>query len=482
MHPCYLHGLMPHQEPAARLMARYTAFWLCDKPGLGKTYTTVAAMLLGRCQGFMWITTKAALRGTAEEIERRAPCIWNIKVVTKLEAIPTDVDGLVVPWHILKGRMAGDTAHLRKFLVRGKTSHLILDESHKAKNPNSQRTMHVFGVACKGKGFTSYVDRVYCLTGTPIKAHAGDLYPSLRALAPSMITDTPTWDSYVDRYCVKPRLPEEFDYNSSIRKALMIVGTNNKAFEPLAERMAPQILYRQPENVAATMPPLLWQLAPVLEENRPGRDTEEETAWSTARRELGEDKVLPAAAYAYELMDGGADRVLVFAHHKSVIEGIAKSLRHRGIEAVHIHGRTETRKAQTLIKSWQDNPATELEAMVVQMDVAGEALTLHAHGACHHAVFAELPSQPGTAYQCVKRLHRIGQPNTVIGHLLYKPGSPDERLAQLMAQRLVTDYTFEKKAGGTINLEGVSLMEALKGRSARQRERIKAEDAFTTWS
>ena len=466
-----LNDLMPHQKLAALAMSAEDTFWLCDKPGLGKTFTTVAAMQLNGCRGFIWITKGIALRATLDEIELRAPLHWRMEIVSANRPISPSTDAIVIPWSLLQTKK--QLRHIREFAARRNVSHLILDEAHAAKSPDALRTKQVFGFICNRKGgLSEYMKRIYYLSGTPIKAHAGDLFPSLKSMRASYISDTPDWDSYTSRYCIegKTKGPKK-----------VFVGTRNSNFSDLAARMQPCVLYRHPEHVLSTMPPIIWNPVPLTDYWRTEITQDEEEYWSTARKDVGLIKAQRAARYAASLVDSGVERLLIFAHHREVIENIHEELAtHSEKEPIHsrfIHGGISKTQAYEIVHAWQFNPDTELDVLVLQMDMAGEALTLHAHGACHHAIFAELPSAPATVYQCAKRLHRIGQPNSVVAHLVSLPGTLDDRLCRLMLSRLATDFTFEVNAGGSVNLEGVSLREALRSKQQRQNERMQPMDA-----
>ena len=458
-------GLMPHQELAARRMADSAEFWLCDKPGLGKTYTTVAAMQLNGCRGFIWVTKGIALHPTMEEIELRAPLHWQMEIVGSNRPISETTDAILIPWSLLQTKKG--LAYIRNFARRANVSHLILDEAHAAKSPDALRTKQIFGFFCARKGgLSEHVQRIYYLSGTPIKAHAGDLYPSLCAMRPELIASTPDWDSYTDRYCIEGK-------TKGSKK--VFVGTRNSNFGELAERMQNLVLYRHPEHVLSTMPPIMWQTIPLPVWPIESSPEDESEYWSTARKQIGLIKAERVAQYAASLLESGVERLLIFAHHQEVIEQINETLNNRtarDVKSRHIHGGVSKTQASAIVHAWQNNPDTDLDVLVLQMDMAGEALTLHAHGACHHAIFAELPSAPATVYQCVKRLHRIGQPNSVVAHLASLPGALDSRLCRLMLSRLATDYTFQSNAGGKTTLEGISLREALRSKQQRQNERM----------
>lgn len=85
---------------------------------------------------------------------------------------------------------------------------LIVDESQYAKERGSQRTRAVYGSTCeRSGGLTELAERTYCLTGTPLPNHPGELWPMLRAIAPDLILDRRgkpmSYTAYTERYCRK---------------------------------------------------------------------------------------------------------------------------------------------------------------------------------------------------------------------------------------------------------------------------------------
>lgn len=459
--------LKRHQAYAVGRMQGVPFFWLCDKPGLGKTYSAIATMRMQWTRRFIWVTKKSMLQTTLAEIELRAPLQWNTQVLTANEPISRDIHGIIVPWSLLQSRKM--LKHIRTF-ARGfpastASATLILDESHMAKQYNSLRTQQVFGFNClREGGLIEYFEQVICLTGTPVKVNAADLYPSLRAMTPFLIEDTLEYESFVAKYCIRPEVKASDDWKKRLQKKRAIVGTNNKTFAELSRRMAPYVLCRHPEHVLPDLPPLTWRTVPL--ENFSSmvdfelEDSELEPAWATRRRELGLGKLASAAEYTRDLIDSGSERVLVFAHHKEVIDVLTLELRAGGIDAHKIHGGTTDRAMNSIIPAWQD-VNSEMQVLVLQMDKMGEGNTLHAHGLCRDVVFAELSTSPLTLHQCAKRAHRIGQPNSVNAHLLCTEGTVEMQIGRLLEKRLRTLFVFEQNAAGAVDVEGISLYEEI---------------------
>ena len=104
--------------------------------------------------------------------------------------------------------MVGDNrvADLLKRIGRRKIDVLILDESHRFKNRDSQRTQAVWGQECLGfGGIIEHAEAIYCLTGTAMPLNPMDVWPMLRAIAPDLIMTEKgrpmSYSAFQTRYC-----------------------------------------------------------------------------------------------------------------------------------------------------------------------------------------------------------------------------------------------------------------------------------------
>ena len=116
------------------------------------------------------------------------------------------------------------------------------------------------------------------------------------------------------------------------------------------------------------------------------------------------------------------DKVVIFAHHREVIEGLREGLRDYG--AVSIYGKTPVAKRQQRVDSFQENPRTRV--FVGQLDAAGTNLTLTA---ANQVVMVEESWVPGVNRQCIDRCRRIGQDRGVRARFFCLAGSLDEPIS-----------------------------------------------------
>lgn len=154
-----------------------------------------------------------------------------------------------------------------------------------------------------------------------------------------------------------------------------------------------------------------------------GADAEVLGAISTVRRMMGVAKVPRVGEHIAMLLDGGLDKIVVFAHHKEVIAMLNERLTRYG--CVSIHGGVSPVARAKAVLAFQSNP--DVRVFIGQLQAAGVGLD-GLQNVASHVVFAEADWTPGTNEQCVDRLHRHGQKWAVLAQFLVAPGSLDEKV------------------------------------------------------
>jgi SNF2 family DNA or RNA helicase len=145
-------------------------------------------------------------------------------------------------------------------------------------------------------------------------------------------------------------------------------------------------------------------------------------AVSTVMRLLGEAKVGPACDYIEELLAEGIEKLVIAAHHTSVLKVARERLAKYGLE--YMDGGTPLRHRQAGVLEFQTNPKVRI--ILGQTQVIGEGFTLTA---AQDIVLLEPEWVPGRIEQVVDRIHRIGQTGAYVqAHLPVVPGSLDETM------------------------------------------------------
>ena len=79
------------------------------------------------------------------------------------------------------------TKNLHKAFMSKRWDLLILDECDALKNPSAKRTQKILGMRNE-PGLAQRADRVWCLSGTPVRNNAAEIWALLNALYPDGIT------------------------------------------------------------------------------------------------------------------------------------------------------------------------------------------------------------------------------------------------------------------------------------------------------
>ena len=325
---------------------------------------------------------------------------------------------------------------LLELIYRSAWDVVIIDEGHRLASSGSNRTQRIYGRKLdRQRSLTEHAQRVWVLTGTPTPNHAGEVYTHARALFPDAITLA----------CGRPmeqhEFIERFCHYRDTTYGRIITGSRNQI--ELRQRLGPHIMRRRKKDVLTELPPLDFVAVPVpvsslqstlVPPNLEGDEliaylARHSTQIATVRRELGMAKLNASVEYIIELLESGVRKIVVFAHHRELINTVAGTLSE--FNPVVLTGDTSEPQRRKAIIAFQNNPDTRV--MVGQIDACGVAITLTA---ARDVVFIECSWVPGANYQAASRCHRLGQQDGVLARMLYVPGSLDERIMK----------TFQRKA------------------------------------
>ena len=133
------------------------------------------------------------------------------------------------------------------------------------------------------------------------------------------------------------------------------------------------------------------------------------------------------------MSDASNGKVLVFAHHVNVLDGLADFCTDNFHGFIRIDGGTPGEERQNLVQRFQRDP--RIRVAVLAITAAGVALTLTAASTVY---FAEMFWTPGSLLQAEDRAHRIGQLNTVKIKYFLASNTVDEMLWPLVREKMKT--------------------------------------------
>lgn len=133
------------------------------------------------------------------------------------------------------------------------------------------------------------------------------------------------------------------------------------------------------------------------------------------------------------LLEGGEEKIVVFAYHVQVLDIICAKLARWGV--TRIDGSDGAARKQKKVDDWIANP--RLNVLAGNMQSMGTGTDGLQHVA-HKAVFVEPDWVPGTNQQCVDRLDRGGQTVKVMAEFCVVRGSFAEKVLGGALRKLQT--------------------------------------------
>jgi len=431
-------SLYPHQTTGVAWLRERKVGILADEQGLGKTITALVAAR-GLSRVLVVVPTVVLWNWEAEAVA------WlDSPVVQVVDNGRVEIDPLVDIVVVTHGLLL--KPWILSQLIAGRWDALIVDEAHGFKSPGAQRTVALYGA------LAGCADRVWLLTGTPCPNNSGELYTHLLGLAPERLQvdaggRTLTEHQFVDRFCYWRETP----YGRKV------TGNRKDMLPELKERIGGFILRRLKKDVLPDLPSIRFEtvhLRPlhlgkaleVLQAELKGkvleaiRDLDDPSSFFAAvkdgegfarfRRLCGMAKAQPVSDLLYqELADGGLEKVVVFAHHRAVVEKIAGNLMRFGVRTITGAANAELRTEN--VREFQTNP--RVRVMVANIVAGGVGVTLTAAA---DVVFAEQSWTPGENAQAADRCHRIGQTRRVRVRFMALAGTIDEDITASNRQKI----------------------------------------------
>ncbi|XP_030531053.1 DNA annealing helicase and endonuclease ZRANB3 isoform X3 [Rhodamnia argentea] len=428
-----LDTLLPFQVDGVKFgLRRGGRCLIADEMGLGKTLQAIAIASCFLDEGSILIVCPAILRFSwAEELERWFPCL------------PTDIHlvfgHLNNPSHLQKWPKIVVISykmlhHLRRSMLDQEWSLLIVDESHhirsSKKSAEPEEIKSVLDVAAK-------VRRIILLSGTPSLSRPYDIFHQINMLWPGLLGK------------------DKFDFARTYCDVKFDQGYQGKVFKDYSKGIRLEelnILLRQTvmirrlkEHVLVHLPPKRRQILRILlkksdiisakaavrvvdgdaldditlgntdqSDDSNGRDRLRNLSY----QEVGIAKLSgfrewlslhPLIAASDEVVDSpNCHKMIVFAHHHRVLDGVQDIICEKGIGFTRIDGNTLPRDRQSAVMSFQSS--NQVKIAIIGITAGGVGLNL---SSAKTVVFLELPPSPSWMLQAEDRAHRQGQTNAV---------------------------------------------------------------------
>lgn len=391
---------------------------LADEQGLGKTVQAIEALRHLPVRRILVLCPASLKYVWQDQID-----LWSDHLISQVVAsgksdVLTTNNVVVSNYDLVSKRYIYDQ------LKAWDPDMVIYDEAHYLKNPTSKRAKASFLLGANAK-------RRLMLTGTPMLNRPMELYSILRFLKRETVQPYDSFKKYGYKFCNGKEGPFGFDVkgasctdelNYRLKRTVMLRRLKKDVLTELPKKTVQIIPMQQtPETKKIIKQEGLFDINKILE--KPDAVISGEMA--TVRRELGEAKLSQSISHIKDLMAGGVEKIVVFAYHKAVCEGLHQAFEEEG--AVLVYGGTSTINRKEHVDRFQTDDKTRV--FVGQLQAAGTGLTLTAAST---VVFVENSWVPGEMDQAVDRCHRIGQDNKVTAQVLVVKDSIDHVIMRSM--------------------------------------------------
>jgi SWI/SNF-related matrix-associated actin-dependent regulator 1 of chromatin subfamily A len=436
---------MPFQKAGINFALKRTNTLIADEMGLGKTIQAIGYINANPDFKKILIVCPASLKlNWKYELEK-----WLINKLTISIANVKDFDPtsqiLIVNYASLKKYHEILTSHY--FWLT------ILDEAHYVKNHKAQRTKFLFGAPRQGIKKIK-TKKIIALTGTPILNKPQEIWTIAHFLAPDIFSN---WRYFHTKFCgmYDGRYGHEFDIGNAdleglqekLRCSIMVRREKKDVLKELPDKLR-QLIIIDDDKIASEERKQLAAFKKKIEEEKQELQRKQkadkgnnEYARAIARLDeplvkfselarirhfTGLAKVNYCVEHIKEMLEQ-IEKVIVFAHHKDVIQALKNSLQE--YKPVIFTGDNNLKEKETAIYEFQNGNS---RVFIGSIKAAGVGITLTASSS---VVFCELDWTPANITQAEDRAHRIGQKDCVIVYHIVVDGTIDAKLAKMLVKK-----------------------------------------------
>ena len=304
---------------------------------------------------------------------------------------------------------------------------VVIDESHFIKNEKAKRTKTTIELAGAAK-------HVICLSGTPMLNRPVELFTQLHLLDPSRF---PKFVDFAFTYCSPQRDKYGWSFDGlsnegRLRSELAHVMVRRVKSEVLKDlppksRVTNFVDLTNEKEYRALEEGAVKALAPLI---RKGVITA--GAWdnvlahmTSLRKMSGLGKIASAVQWAETFLESTGRQLVIFTHHRIVMDEIAKSLS-KNYTVGLIHGGVEKDARMSVVDGFARG---ELKVVVGTVGAMGLGVDLVA---ASDALMVEREWTPANEEQAEDRLHRVTQTANVTITYLTASGTIDQDLNEVV--------------------------------------------------
>lgn len=463
----------PYQEEGALKLEQFYqrgnhGAILADEPGLGKTVQALMLMPRLEAQHVLVVCPSKLKINWFREIQEWLPGCYCTQIMhgrTAKAATPGFPLIQIVNYDLIKDI---DFSRCSYDLI-------IYDEAHRLRNPDAKWTQAAAFIPAK---------RRLMLTGTPIVNRPREVWQLLLLCG---LASPHEFHEFGLRYCGARQVPEFRSRgrgaNRKVIRELVWQYEGATNLEELNARLYQTCMVRRmKKDVLPELPEKTHRLVEIdrqqhtdlgaLDRLRPLRNALSDLRQNIehtleyqnkvnqleddiklafeeialARHDTALEKIPYALDYILSALEE-SEKVIVFAHHRDVLDELSEALWEEHCQPVMVRGGMSDALAQSAVDAFQNTAACRV--FLGQMDACGEGLTLTA---ASRVIFVELPWSPSAEDQCSDRAHRIGQKdNVLVEHLVFE-NTIDARMAKtLLRKRKIISRSVDRTVVPEIN-------------------------------
>lgn len=423
---------------------------LADDMGLGKTVQILAMIALEKARGHLAnpvlvVAPTSLMTNWSAEAQKFAP---DLKVLV-LHGADRKHKFAAIAEHDLVLTTYPLIARDREILLAREWHMAVLDEAQTVKNPDAVTTRWLRETKAQHR---------FCLTGTPMENHLGELWSIMSFANPGYLGDKAAFSR---------------QWRTPIEKRADKVRT-----AALAQRVKPFLLRRTKTEVATELPAKSEMVETIVLEG-PQRDLYDsirltmsrKVREAIAKRGLAKSHIVVLEALlrmrqaccdpALLKLDDGVERpsakldrliemvgellsegrkIIIFSQFTSMLDLIRKRFDAGGLRYSLLTGQTKDRK--TAIEAFQDGSA---EVFLISLKAGGVGLNLTA---ADTVIIFDPWWNPAVEEQAIDRAYRIGQDKAVFVYRLVAAGTIEEKMDELKARkRALADGLFDRDGG-----------------------------------
>lgn len=400
----------PFQAAGAEFIIDNDRCFVGDEPGLGKTVQAIAAINYWYQSGSpkILVITRASLKlNWAYELRR---WLTNKNLSVQVVTEPKRFSRLFTNIWVVAYSQLDSLTKLK--IMPDYFDCTVWDEAHAVKNQQSLQGKAAYKLKSQ---------RLIQLSGTPAPNHPHEIYPLWRYAQPDKVMPYPAFKANFIGFKNKPMNTEQMQ---------------------LLLKSSGYLIRRFKADVYSELPPKMRRVIVLPSDKLPHLaqfdshhqvDSVEDyhklvsrfsEAEKIKRKELGVRKIPYVVKYMEEALEE-SPKIILFAHHLEVIDGLMNELRH--YSPVKFDGRESPADKDKAVRKFQHDENTRI--FIGGITAAKEGLTLTA---ASRVVFAELDYVPGVVTQAEDRAHRIGQKDQVLVEHLVFENSSDCRIVRIM--------------------------------------------------